>query len=100
MPMLMTARGLVFVANASEQAPAGALVGPAQAPPAGSAARGGAQPGDGQGDEGGTRNRRCPRRQNARCCGCGRRAAVASLAPVHLQVLTAADAPKFAADRG
>jgi hypothetical protein len=33
MPMLMTARGMVFIEGASTQAPPGELVGPAQAPP-------------------------------------------------------------------
>lgn len=35
MPMLMTGRGVVFLKDASKQAPPGTLVGPAQAPPAG-----------------------------------------------------------------
>lgn len=39
-PMILTQRGVVFLEGASEQAPPGELVGPAQAPPAGA-------PGDG-----------------------------------------------------
>lgn len=47
MPMLMTARGVVFLEGASETEPAGVEVGPAQAPPAGpamGAAGGGSSP--------------------------------------------------------
>jgi hypothetical protein len=44
MPMLMTARGLVFLEGASTQAPPGTLVTPAQAPPAGAPGAPGGDP--------------------------------------------------------
>jgi hypothetical protein len=56
MPMLMTARGIVFIEGASETAAPGTLVGPAQAAPPGAPAQPGTQDGSdgqGQGDEGG-----------------------------------------------
>jgi hypothetical protein len=57
MPMLMTARGVVFLEGASSQAPPGTLIGPAMLPPGGAAdpdatsGEAGQEPGDDQGDD-------------------------------------------------
>jgi hypothetical protein len=51
-PMLITPRGVVFIEGAAQAAPAGTLIGPAQAPPQGAPQQGGQQDeGDGQDDE-------------------------------------------------
>jgi hypothetical protein len=101
MPMLMTARGLVFLEGASEHAPAGALVGPVQAAPPGAPPEGGpAQPGDKQDqggeDEQGTLAAKSTEREMLRLWMKSRRRQPGD--QFTCKALTAADAPKYAAD--
>jgi hypothetical protein len=102
MPMLMTARGVVFLEGASTSAPPGTLVGPAMAPPASAPPGGDLGQGSGgeQGQEDGGEQEPAPGQKQAEA-----RALKSWLArhpeparPFVCKALTAADAPALADD--
>lgn len=104
MPMLITARGVVFLEGASSQAPPGTLIGPAVAPPAGAPGeppQPGGQPGEGEGHQGDDEQGGEPAAKSAE------RHVLRLWAKSRLRKpgdqfvcksLTAADAPKYATD--
>jgi len=101
MPMLMTARGLVFLEGASTQAPPGTLVTPAQAPPTGGdpgAPGGGPQQQDGQDDD--EQDDDGPAAKTAELAALRKWTArhPKPSRPFACKALTAADAPELAAD--
>lgn len=105
MPMLITGRGVVFLEGASEQAPPGELIGPAQAPKTGAPGEPGADPQDGQdGDQGDGEDEQGqgggPAAKAAERAALGKWLAKhpKPSRPFACKALTAADVPDLAAD--
>jgi hypothetical protein len=98
MPMLITGRGVVFIEGASEQAPPGELVGPAQAPKAGVPLEPGAEP-DGEEDQG-EDGQDDPAAKSAELSALRKWLArhPSPSRPFACKALTAADVPDLAAD--
>lgn len=102
MPMLMTARGVVFLEGASKQAPPGTLIGPAMAPPGGPAAIPGAAtagpPGSDGGEQPGSEDEATPASKSAERLALRRYLAKDHKRPFVCKALTAADVPELATD--
>ena len=96
MPMLMTARGMVFVANASQQAVPGEMIGPAQAPPSTvpPEAGDGEQGQDGEEEQGDARSKAAEKAALSKWLAKHPRPS----RPFMCKALTPADAPELAGD--